>query len=76
MNAAAAPPLYSVLPFVAMLLAIAVCPLWVAQRLNGRDDRQRKSDHMVSIHWASSDAGIGPKCGFPGQLLDKAGVGW
>jgi Na+/H+ antiporter NhaD/arsenite permease-like protein len=23
------PPLYSVLPFVAMLLAIAVCPLWV-----------------------------------------------
>jgi Na+/H+ antiporter NhaD/arsenite permease-like protein len=24
-----APPLYSVLPFVAMLLAIAVCPLWV-----------------------------------------------
>jgi Na+/H+ antiporter NhaD/arsenite permease-like protein len=24
-----APPLYSVVPFVAMLLAIAVCPLWV-----------------------------------------------
>jgi Na+/H+ antiporter NhaD/arsenite permease-like protein len=24
-----APPLYSVLPFVAMLLAIAVCPLWL-----------------------------------------------
>ena len=29
MTAADAPPLYSVLPFVAMLLAIAVCPLWV-----------------------------------------------
>ncbi len=26
---AAPPPLYTVLPFVAMLLAIAVCPLWV-----------------------------------------------
>jgi Na+/H+ antiporter NhaD/arsenite permease-like protein len=25
----AAPPVYTVLPFVAMLLAIAVCPLWV-----------------------------------------------
>ena len=24
-----APPLYGVLPFVAMLLAIAVCPLWI-----------------------------------------------
>jgi Na+/H+ antiporter NhaD/arsenite permease-like protein len=24
-----APPLYSVLPFVAMLLAVAVCPLWI-----------------------------------------------
>src|SRR3990172_12932103 len=29
MSAADAPPLYSVLPFAAMLLAIAVCPLWV-----------------------------------------------
>ena len=29
MSAADAPPLYSVLPFVAMLLAIAICPLWV-----------------------------------------------
>jgi Na+/H+ antiporter NhaD/arsenite permease-like protein len=27
--ALSAPPLYSVLPFVAMLLVIAVCPLWV-----------------------------------------------
>jgi Na+/H+ antiporter NhaD/arsenite permease-like protein len=28
-NALSAPPLYGVLPFAAMLLAIAVCPLWV-----------------------------------------------
>jgi hypothetical protein len=30
MSAAAAPPLYSVLPFVAMLFTIALCPLWVS----------------------------------------------
>ena len=29
MTTALAPPIYTVVPFVAMLLAIAVCPLWV-----------------------------------------------
>lgn len=29
MHAAAAPPVYAVAPFVALLLAIAVCPLWM-----------------------------------------------